>query len=113
MKPINVEITMGHNIGVSASYYKPTDREVMQDYLKAVDTLTIEGSKFSLEKRMREFSETSQQKQYVLQGKLSEKEKEMNSMKLQIETLMQWRKEVKEFMRFPEKLASIAKKNNI
>jgi hypothetical protein len=23
MKPINVEITMGHNIGVSASYYKP------------------------------------------------------------------------------------------
>ena len=23
MKPINVEITMGHNIGVSASYYRP------------------------------------------------------------------------------------------
>ena len=23
MKPINLEITMGHNIGVSASYYKP------------------------------------------------------------------------------------------
>ena len=28
MKPINVEITMGHDIGVSASYYKPTEREV-------------------------------------------------------------------------------------
>jgi hypothetical protein len=24
MKPINVEITMGHDIGISASYYKPT-----------------------------------------------------------------------------------------
>ena len=37
MRPINVEITMGHDIGVSASYYKPTEREVLEDYLKAVD----------------------------------------------------------------------------
>jgi hypothetical protein len=37
MKPIIVEITMGHNIGVSESYYKPTEREVMEDYLKAID----------------------------------------------------------------------------
>ena len=28
MKPINVEITMGHDIGISASYYKPTEKEV-------------------------------------------------------------------------------------
>ena len=40
MKPINVEITMGHNIGVSASYYKPTEREVMEDYLKAVQIIS-------------------------------------------------------------------------
>ena len=25
MRPINVEVTMGHNIGISASYYKPTE----------------------------------------------------------------------------------------
>ena len=31
MKPINVEITMGHNIGISESYYRPTDREVTDD----------------------------------------------------------------------------------
>ena len=48
MKPINVEITMGHNIGVSASYYKPTDHEVMEDYLKAVDSLTINSDKLIL-----------------------------------------------------------------
>ena len=45
MKPINVKITMGHDIGVSASYYKPTENEVLQDYLKAVDTLTINSDK--------------------------------------------------------------------
>ena len=39
MRPINVEITMGHNIGISASYYRPTEQEVLQDYLKAVDGL--------------------------------------------------------------------------
>ena len=37
MRPINVEITIGHNIGVSESYYKPTEREGMEDYLKAQD----------------------------------------------------------------------------
>jgi integrase len=50
MKPINVEKTMGHNIGVSQSYYKPTEREVMEDYLKAVDFFTIsKESKLFLE----------------------------------------------------------------
>ena len=37
MKPINVEITMGHNIGISASYYKPSERELLEDYLRAVE----------------------------------------------------------------------------
>jgi hypothetical protein len=37
MKPINVEITMGHDIGISTSYYKPTEREVLDDYLRAQD----------------------------------------------------------------------------
>jgi hypothetical protein len=41
MKPINVEITMGHNIGLSASYYKPTEKEVFEDYVNAIDSLTI------------------------------------------------------------------------
>jgi hypothetical protein len=27
MRPINVEITMGHDIGISESYYKPTERK--------------------------------------------------------------------------------------
>jgi molecular chaperone GrpE (heat shock protein) len=32
---------MGHNIGVSGHYYRPTESEVLQDYLKAIDPLTI------------------------------------------------------------------------
>ena len=59
MRPINVEITMGHDIGVSASYYKPTEREVLEDYLKAVDLLTINGDKIILQKQVLELKEKS------------------------------------------------------
>jgi hypothetical protein len=52
MKPINVEITMGHDIGISESYYKPQEREVLEDYLKAVDLLTINSDKFILQKQV-------------------------------------------------------------
>jgi hypothetical protein len=46
----NVEITMGHDIGLSESYYKRTEQEVMRDYLKAVDNVTINGDKTVLKK---------------------------------------------------------------
>jgi hypothetical protein len=54
MKPINVEVTMGHDIGVSALYYKPTENEVLQDYLKAVDTLRVNSDKILLQKQVTE-----------------------------------------------------------
>jgi integrase len=51
MKSINVEITMGHNIGITASYYKPNEKEVLDDYLKAVDLLTISQNNAILDKK--------------------------------------------------------------
>jgi integrase len=41
MKPINVETLMGHSTGISDSYYRPTETELLQDYLKVVEQLTI------------------------------------------------------------------------
>jgi hypothetical protein len=43
MKPINVETLMGHSTGISDSYYRPTESELLEDYLKVVDHLTIKG----------------------------------------------------------------------
>jgi integrase len=40
VKPINVEILMGR-VGISDSYYKPTETELLEDYLKSVDALTV------------------------------------------------------------------------
>ena len=41
MKPINTEILMGHSTGISDSYYRATETQLLEDYLKAVDFLTI------------------------------------------------------------------------
>jgi integrase len=80
MRPINVEITMGHDIGVSASYYKPTEREVLEDYLKAVDLLTINGDKIILQKQVLELRERSKDNEYIIKAKLQEKENQIDAL---------------------------------
>lgn len=49
MKSINVKVLMGHSIGIEDSYYGPKESDVLEDYLKAVDVLTIDP-KHRLEK---------------------------------------------------------------
>lgn len=45
MKSINIEILMGHSIGISDSYYRITGRDLLEDYLtNAVDLFTINES---------------------------------------------------------------------
>jgi len=41
MKSINIEKLMGHSVGISDSYYRATESELLDDYLKAIDLLTI------------------------------------------------------------------------
>jgi predicted transcriptional regulator YheO len=87
MKPINAEITMDHDIGISASYYKPTEREVLEDYLKAQGLLTINADKMILQKQVTELKEKSKDNEYMIRGKLQERDEEMKSMKQQLDTM--------------------------
>jgi hypothetical protein len=79
-KPINVELTMGHNIGVSASYYKPTEHEVFEDYLKATDLLTINTGSELLQKQVEELKEKSIDNEYIIKGKLQEKDEQIQGL---------------------------------
>jgi hypothetical protein len=95
MKPINIELTMGHDIGVSASYYKPTEREVLEDYLKAVDLLTINSDKVILQKQVLELKEKSKDSEYIIKAKLQEKDDQLRNiqdqftaMQSQVQTLI-------------------------
>jgi hypothetical protein len=77
MLPANVEILMGHDIGVSESYWRPTENEVLQDYLKAIPSLSISGNSMILEKQIEQLTEKSREENYIIKGKLSEKEQEI------------------------------------
>ena len=44
MKSINVKILMGHSIGVEDSYYRPQERDLSEDYKKAIPSLTISNN---------------------------------------------------------------------
>jgi hypothetical protein len=92
MKPINVEITMGHDIGLSESYYKPTQLEVMEDYLKAVSLLTINADNLILQKKVEELTEKSKYNEYIIKGKLAERDKQIEELikkQAQFEQLLQ------------------------
>lgn len=45
VKPINIENLMGHSIGICEAYYRPNESELLDDYLKAMDSLTIDDTR--------------------------------------------------------------------
>ena len=52
MKPINIEKLMNHSTGISDSYYRATEQEFLEDYFKAVDMLSINDDKLTLQKQV-------------------------------------------------------------
>jgi integrase len=66
----NVEYIIGHSLGVAQSYYRPTEHELLTDYLKAVPTLTISEDFANLKKQ-----------QEILEQKDQEREQELVKLK--------------------------------
>ena len=87
MKSINVEVCIGHNIGVSKSYYKPTTKEVLEDYLKTVDLLTI-NNESRLSKQVEKLTEKDRESQFIIQAKLQEKDDALVTLSDQVMKLM-------------------------
>ena len=76
-----MQITLGHDIGLSGSYYKPTEKEVLEDYLKTVDSLTITNNQKVLEKQIIELKESSKDNEYIIRAKLQEKDEQIKELK--------------------------------
>jgi hypothetical protein len=89
MKPANVEMTMGHMMGVSASYYRPLERDVLQDYLRAVDELTIDGDTKILQKQVADLKEKSRDSEYILKAKLQESRTEIQTLQSQMTSVLE------------------------
>lgn len=41
MKPAAVEMLMGHSLGISDSYFKPPEEEILAEYASVIDALSI------------------------------------------------------------------------
>ena len=76
MKSINIEVLMGHSIGISDSYYKITEDELLAEYLKAVKHLAISNENL-LQNQVSEVLSKNQQDTNLINDKILEKEKEI------------------------------------
>jgi hypothetical protein len=79
MRSINIEMLMSHSIGVSNSYYKPTEDELLNDYLRAIPFLTISDER-RLQEQVNELSEKTKDNDHVVKARLQEKEEQIEAL---------------------------------
>lgn len=79
MKPINIEKLLSHSIGISNSYYRPTEKELLDDYLKVEDTLCI-NKENRLLKQLNKYTKENNEETYIIKGKLQEKDEQIKSL---------------------------------
>jgi integrase len=87
MKPINIEKLMNHSVGVSDSYYRATENELLEDYLKAIDLLAINGDQTVLQKQVKALKERNEDSEYFVKAKLQEKDDQLRTMQDQFTQL--------------------------
>lgn len=74
------EMLIGHSTGLDKAYYKPQEEEILQEYLKAVDLLTI-NEENRLTKKVIELEERNKDNEYLINRKLREKDEEIDKIK--------------------------------
>jgi hypothetical protein len=83
MKSINIETLMGHSIGISDSYYRATENEILDDYLKGVDFLTIHD-----EARLRkQIMEMKQREKEIEIGHEAQKDQKIKALAEQVSSI--------------------------
>jgi hypothetical protein len=73
MKPINVATLLSHSVGVSNSYYRPTETELLEEYLSIQDFLILD-SEHKLQKQVEQLTERGKDSEYIIKAKLQEKD---------------------------------------
>jgi integrase len=86
MKSLHVEMLMGHSIGLARNYYRPKENEILEDYLKSVPFLTI-NDEYRLSKQVQELKTKNEDSEYIIKGKLQEKEEQIKSLEESVKFL--------------------------
>ena len=87
---------MGHDLGISKSYYKPQEKEVLEDYLKAVKNLRIQkNDNLIFEKEINDLREKNENNEHIIKSKLQEKDDALIALSDQVTNLMEEMKLIK------------------
>jgi hypothetical protein len=86
MKPINIEKLLSHSIGISNSYYRPTENELLEDYLKVAELLSIDKEN-KLQRQLNEYADKSTEETFIIKGKLQEKDEQIKSLSDQFSSM--------------------------
>ena len=111
MQKLNVEVLMGHSVGLNSNYYRPTPQELQDDYSKAIPSLTIND--FHAED-LKEQQQTLEKRQEQKDKEIEELRKEQKEMRLLLgESLLQTQNQLLKRLEdiVQEKLAAAAKNN--
>ena len=111
MKYLPKEILMGHKReqGLDRNYYRPTSDKLLNEYLKVVENLTI-NDEYRLSKEVQELKEKNEDSEYVIKGKLQEKEEQIKILMSQVEKLSyENNRNKQEFIDIAEKVQAINK----
>jgi hypothetical protein len=74
-----IEMLVGHSIGLDTAYFKPQDDEILSEFKKATDNLTI-NNEHRLKKQIQEFEDKNKDSEYFIKGKLQEKDEQIKSL---------------------------------
>jgi len=107
MRSIIIEELLCHSTGISDHYFRPNQQELEDAYLQCLDYLTIDQEN-RLRMRVDELTEKENNNGYLIKAKFLEKDEEIKSLKEQMATLIESNKEIKEWLKYPDRLMRIA-----
>jgi hypothetical protein len=74
------EMLVGHLIGLKKAYYIPDEDELLQEYLKTVDLLTI-NEEHRLKRKIDELANKTKDNEYIIKSKVQKREREVQELK--------------------------------
>ena len=87
MKSLHVEMMLGHNTGMAKNYYRPSEQEILDEYLKAVNLLIINDDEYRLSKQVQQLKEKDEYQKYIIDKKMKEKEDQIKALQDSIKFL--------------------------
>ena len=71
---------MGHSVGISDSYYRPTETDLFEEYMRAVDALTLSNEN-RLKMQVDLLVASTKETEEMINSKLAEKDRELQLLR--------------------------------